>query len=793
MYFDEDREEPYLALLKMKEMLWHNCSQDELAALVSFFLNEQEDPFGLWRDALLNLISIKMWNVIRRGEPLVTFTMWLEWATALLNGHNERAQLELLLRWLRDVTEATPDVALALAIFPHIKGPFQTQEVFFDVVGNFASNNGGFSNFSTDEELYQYVHELAKRHGLSQKERMGADPVEYQKALDLIKTEGGISKFVMNTFFRKVKAANSSVEVLQSRMHPHSCISADGLPILSEKLEDLQKQVMNLSRHPELADPPPSKDPPDYHDVDGAGKTMEQRRYMQRVRNARAKAEKDGTPYKRPYKPKPKKQACPQPESSSSGQSSHGTKRPAEEEAGSSRKVAKRQSAAAEQSHAEERTRRVLSPEECRALKKAISEKLEKQRMENVKRWGTVAPLPPLPRTFPNLKAAPGPMKSRPAKKTGPYQKGTRSSSRAAARAASLKISKLFEDSDAPPGATSSPPATVAAAPEASPSPASPSPASPSTASSSPESPSLASPSPASSSPVSPSLASPSPASPSPSRDTPADAPVVAVSAADLEAALDAAAAALAATRAPKAAAPMAPPSPASSSHSSSDTPDDAPMAAQIAAASIAAALADAPALGALDMATPATHQGPVVAPVVSAPPSPAPSSPGGDTPAFAALAPVAIPAPLAATAPVAAPAAAPAPVAAIVLEVVNGVVTRNRAKVDKIDPLGLYEPPKRARKRPSDPTAAPKEVKEGPKNKRGRKTKVRPVSQAPRALQANGQPMERRKRKQWQPDPDDILPGDRRTNKRQAFDEAKQAIGFCLTRGANMALYHRH
>ncbi|XP_059474455.1 uncharacterized protein LOC132196073 isoform X2 [Neocloeon triangulifer] len=120
-------------------------------------------------------------------------------------------------------------------------------------------------------------------------------------------------------------------------------------------------------------------------------------------------------------------------------------------------------------------------------------------------------------------------------------------------------------------------------------------------------------------------------------------------------------------------------------------------------------------------------------------------------------------------------------------------VVTRNRAKVNKIELLSLYEPPKRARKRPSDPTADPKVIKEGPKNKRGRKTKVRPVSQAPRALQANGQPMERRKRKNWQPDPDDILPGDRLSNKRHAFDEATQAIGFCLGQGANMALYHRH
>ncbi|XP_059474614.1 S-antigen protein-like [Neocloeon triangulifer] len=124
----------------------------------------------------------------------------------------------------------------------------------------------------------------------------------------------------------------------------------------------------------------------------------------------------------------------------------------------------------------------------------------------------------------------------------------------------------------------------------------------------------------------------------------------------------------------------------------------------------------------------------------------------------------------------------------------VTRVVTRNRAKANKIELLGLYEPPKRARKRPSDPTGAPaKVVKEGPKNKRGRKTKVRPVSQSPRALQANGQPVERRKRKHWQPDPDDILPGDRLSNKRHAFDEAKQAIGFCLRRGANMALYHRH
>ncbi|XP_059473812.1 uncharacterized protein LOC132195671 [Neocloeon triangulifer] len=125
--------------------------------------------------------------------------------------------------------------------------------------------------------------------------------------------------------------------------------------------------------------------------------------------------------------------------------------------------------------------------------------------------------------------------------------------------------------------------------------------------------------------------------------------------------------------------------------------------------------------------------------------------------------------------------------------EEVTGVVTRSRAKARKIEPLCLNEPPKRARKRRSDPTAVPKVAKEGPKNKRGRKTKVRPVSQAPRALQANGQPIERRKRKHWQPDPIDVLPGDRSSNKRRAALDAKETIGYCLRPGANMALFRRH
>ncbi|XP_059488305.1 nascent polypeptide-associated complex subunit alpha, muscle-specific form-like [Neocloeon triangulifer] len=457
-----------------------------------------------------------MWRTVRTGEPQVKFNMWLEWATALVTGHNERAQLELLLRWLRDVTQVTPKVALALAVFQHIPGPFQKQWLFCEIVANSCGNNGGFCN-STDEQLHQYVLELATKHGVSDKEKMGADPTEYQKALELIKTEGGISQFVMDTLFEKVKSADSDTEVLQSRMHPHSCVNADGLPELSDKLKDLREQVLNLSRHPELALPPPSKEPPDYYDADGAGKSLEQRRYMQRVDKAREKAERDGTPYKRPYKPKPKNQACPQPESSSSGQSSRGTKRPAEEEAGPSRKAAKGKSAAAAQSNDQELALVTLSLLTPAGQTEYLHDRIKSVDEELRKLCERLSMEPPLPRPYPILDApfagdaAPGPMKSKPAKKlaraTGPYPKGTRSSSRAAARAANLNLSKIFEASDALMGAAPSPPASVAATPEASPSPAPPSPAPPS--------------------PAPPSLAPPSPA-PSPSRALDAAAAAIA-------------------------------------------------------------------------------------------------------------------------------------------------------------------------------------------------------------------------------------------------------------------------